>query len=71
MGAVSNSFFKDNIGEWGGRETCMGEPEDGFVHTNYFFVLESGIKIDSKTYLIIHIKLKSKWKTPKKTATRK
>lgn len=40
---ISYLLFKDSIGTWGGRETCMGIPEDGWLRTNYWFVLESGL----------------------------
>lgn len=41
---ISLRLFQNNLGTWGGRETCLGEPVDGFVKTNYWFVLESGVE---------------------------
>ena len=41
---ITYQMFKNEIGTWGGRETCMSEPEDGFVRTNYWYVLESGLE---------------------------
>ena len=40
---ITYHVFKENIGGWGGRETCMGEPGDGYIRTNYWRVLESGV----------------------------
>lgn len=40
---ITYQLFKNEIGTWGGRETCMTEPEDGFMRSNYWYVLESGI----------------------------
>lgn len=41
---ISLRLFQNNIGAWGGRETYMRESVDGFVKTNYWFVLESGVE---------------------------
>ncbi|WP_318343843.1 hypothetical protein [Flagellimonas baculiformis] len=41
---ISLRLFQNNLGAWGGRETYFGESEDGYVKTNYWFVLESGVE---------------------------
>ncbi|MBW8242470.1 hypothetical protein K1F50_06625 [Muricauda oceani] len=41
---ISLRLFQKNMGSWGGRETCIGVPEDGYVLVNYWYVLESCAK---------------------------
>lgn len=40
----SNELFQLRIGEWGGRESCLGKPVDGLAQTHYWSVLESKAK---------------------------
>ncbi|WP_418497745.1 hypothetical protein [Flagellimonas sp.] len=41
---ISLRLFQKNLGAWGGRETYFGNSEDGYVKTNYWFVLESCVE---------------------------
>ncbi len=41
---ISLRLFQKNLGAWGGRETYIGDSPDGYIKTNYWFVLESGVE---------------------------
>ncbi|WP_108422372.1 hypothetical protein [Flagellimonas amoyensis] len=41
---ISLRLFQKNLGAWGGRETYLGKSADGFIKTNYWFVLESCVE---------------------------
>ncbi|MHA7863338.1 hypothetical protein [Flagellimonas marinaquae] len=38
---ISLRLFKKNMGSWMGRETSAIVPEDGYILSNYWYVLES------------------------------
>jgi ribosomal protein L16 Arg81 hydroxylase len=40
---ISYNLLKENIGDWGGRETSL-KGNDDYVRTNYWFVIESGLE---------------------------
>ena len=44
---ISHFLFQKSIGSWTGRESCIGTPEDGYIRTNYWTVLEEH-NIDAK-----------------------
>jgi len=58
---VSLQLFKNNIGSWIGRETYIWESEDGYVTTNYWYVVESGIGLANEEIerIINNFELKS------------
>lgn len=54
-------LFRNEIGEWGGKETPLPKFNKGFTQTNYWFVLEEGANqaTEKLKRMILNFKLKS------------
>lgn len=45
---ISLALLREQIGLYGGRETCLGIPDEGYIQSNYWYVLETRVEIAKK-----------------------